>query len=377
MRQVWVTDAAAVTALGDSCEKTWQGLMAGRTAIQAVSRFPTFNYNSSMAACIDNLTPGDNQSLIQQLTERILCQLHNVPETSLLITATTKAGIDSLEKIRRHQPIGLSDILLSSLPASISRKLQLADKGINISAACASSTIAVAHGASLIASGNAESVLVCCMDTVTEFVFSGFSSLNAMSDTGARPFDKDRNGLTLGEGAAAILLMSSKAAGKHGKPHLGTIAGWGAANDAAHITAPARDGCGLIQAAQKALKMAAVGKEAIAAVNAHGTGTIYNDMMEITAFRSIFHNCRIPVNSVKGAIGHTLGAAGGIEVVLGLKALSGQILPPTVGLNIPEETAMDLVSSQPVNISGDYLLTTNSGFGGVNAAIVLKRGKTP
>jgi 3-oxoacyl-[acyl-carrier-protein] synthase II len=127
----------------------------------------------------------------------------------------------------------------------------------------------------------------------------------------------------------------------------------------------------LIQAVAQALKTAGRNAEDIAAVNAHGTGTVYNDLMELTAFRKLFGERNVPLYSVKGAIGHTLGAAGGIEVALGLNALAAQTVPPTVGLMEPMDGAASLVSRESRPFSGDYLLTTNSGFGGINAALIL------
>ncbi len=131
--------------------------------------------------------------------------------------------------------------------------LGLKKAGINISASCASSTIAIAQGSSLIASGQADAVLVCCADIVTEFTFSGFSSLKIVSPVPCRPFDKDRSGLTLGDGAAALLLMSDERARKEGRKCMATIKGWGIANDAFHITSPAQDGSGLASAIERAL----------------------------------------------------------------------------------------------------------------------------
>jgi 3-oxoacyl-[acyl-carrier-protein] synthase II len=152
------------------------------------------------------------------------------------------------------------------------------------------------------------------------------------------------------------------------------VVGWGAANDATHITAPARDGSGLIQATRQALAKAGIAPDDIAAISAHGTGTVFNDLMELTAFQAVFGTRAVPVQSVKGAIGHTLGAAGGIEVALGLKALNCRVIPPTVGFRKPEQGVAGWVSALPLPVTGPYLLTTNSGFGGVNAALVLKGG---
>jgi 3-oxoacyl-[acyl-carrier-protein] synthase II len=370
-RRVLVVDAAVVTALGDSPEALWQRIMAGETAIRPIERFPVDGYPAKVAACIDNLKPADGRSMLYALLNRLLNGIEPVPSDAVLITATTKAGIDNLELLRRGKPADFEDILPDSVSETVCRKLGLSASGININAACASSTIAVAHGAALIASGRAEAVLICCADLVSEFVFAGFSALKALSPVPCRPFDRNRLGLSLGEGAAVLQLMSAARAQREKRGRLGTILGWGIANDASHITAPARSGLGLIQAVAQALKAAGRNAEDVAAVNAHGTGTIYNDLMELTAFRNLFGERNVPLYSVKGAIGHTLGAAGGIEVVLGLNALATQTVPPTVGLMEPMDGASMLVSREPRPFPGGCLLTTNSGFGGINAALIL------
>ena len=169
--------------------------------------------------------------------------------------------------------------------------------------------------------------------------------------------------------------MGADRAKKEGRPHLGTVLGWGVANDAFHVTAPAPDGCGLVAAVGRALKRAGLEQEAVSAVCAHGTGTVYNDSMELTAFGRLFGNRKVPVYSIKGAIGHTLGAAGGIEVALGMKTLSEGLVPPTVGFSKGDDGTVGRVSSRPAAMSGNYLLSTNSGFGGINAALILEKGR--
>jgi 3-oxoacyl-[acyl-carrier-protein] synthase II len=366
-----ITNASTVTAMSDSLDGLWQGLMAGKSAIRPVNRFPVNNYSAGIAGCIEELIPSGSTSMLYCLCDRLFNHWAPVPSDTLVITATTKAGIDNLEKVSTGKPADIQDILPSSLPAIVSGKLGLDSRGFNVSAACASSTIAVAQAAALIFSGNAGVVMVCCLDMATEFIFSGFSALRALSPMPCRPFDRDRNGLSLGEGAAALLMMSRERAKQERRIPLGTIHGWGIANDATHITAPARDGCGLVQAISHALQVSEIPADEIHAVCAHGTGTIYNDLMELAAFRQIFKSRKVPVFSIKGAIGHTLGAAGGIEVAVGMKALSCQVAPPTIGLRTPMDEAMGWVGTEPVSFSGDYLLTTNSGFGGINAALVL------
>jgi len=371
---VWVTDATSVTALGRNLEMLWQRLLRGDSAIAPVERFSAKGYKSRFAACIENLNPEGTFSAIHDLLTRLFSEMEFVPADARLYTATTKAGIDNLEHLRRGRTADASDVLAGAIAAHISRQLGLTDAGTNISAACASSSIAVAKGAALIAAGRAECVLVCCMDLVTEFVFSGFSALGALSPEPCRPFDRERNGLTLGEGAASLLLMKAERAIKEGRPHLGTVLGWGVANDAFHVTAPDPHGSGLVSAVKKALKQACLNQEAISAVCAHGTGTIYNDHMELTAFDHIFKDRKLPLYSIKGAIGHTLGAAGGIEVSLGLKSLSEGLAPPTVGFSKGEDGTAGRISSQPAVINGNHLLSTNSGFGGINAALILAKG---
>ena len=375
MIPVLVTSAAAVTGLGDSLDETWRRLLQGESAIAPVTRFDTSAYQSRLASCVPGLSRGGQETLLAPLLERLFAGFPDLPAESRLLLATTKGGIDVLERQRRGEDVLLAPLLPETTLAAVAGRFGLKDGGVNINAACASSTIAVARGAALIASGFAETVLVCCLDLVSEFVFSGFSALRALSPEPSRPFDRERAGLTLGEGAAALVLMSPEAARRCGRLPLGRVLGWGVANDATHITAPARDGCGLILAVRQALAKAELCANAVSAISAHGTGTVYNDLMELTAFATVFGAHRVPIHSVKGAIGHTLGAAGGIEVALGFKALSAAIVPPTAGFRTPEAGAEDIVSSQAVSFAGDVLLTTNSGFGGVNAALLLGKGE--
>ncbi len=375
MREVCLCAAQAVTGLGPDLNSLWRGVMAGESAIRPLTRFATNRYLSGNASWIEGLQFQDGRSGIYPLLERLLDGFGPVPADASLITASTKGCVDAMERLQEGFPCDPAQVPMAQLLHHISGRFGLSSPGININAACASSTIAVARAASLIAAGRSEAVLVVCLDLVSEFVFSGFSALQALSPGVCRPFDRNRDGLSLGEGGAALLLMSRERACREGRPELGVVAGWGAANDATHITAPARDGCGLIQSVRQALDRAAIAPQQIAAISGHGTATPYNDQMELTAFRSIFGERNLPMHSVKGSIGHTLGAGGGIEVALGFKCLAAGQLPPTVGMLEPEEAGAGFVSRSVQPIHGDYLLSTNSGFGGVNAALILRRGE--
>jgi 3-oxoacyl-[acyl-carrier-protein] synthase II len=375
VKPVYVSKTAVVTGFGDDLAALWQGLLAGRSAVGPVRRFRTANYLAADAACVpwlDQAAPGRAMPL---LLERLVSGFGSVPAGTRLLTATTKGGVDGFQAQRRSGSASLPAADGHAFCRLVERCWHVHDPtAMNINAACASSTLAIARGGAMIAHGVADAVLVVAADLVSEFVFSGFSVLRALSSDGAHPFDLDRAGLVLGEGAAAILLTNERLARDSETGPLGRLLAWGSANDANHVTAPARDGCGLIAAIQRALAMADRGPEAVAAISAHGTGTVYNDAMELTAIEAVFGDRRLPCHSAKGAIGHTLGAAGAIEVALGLQMLAERTMPPTVGLVTPEPRAEGRVSASAQRIADGCLLSTNSGFGGVNAALLLAAG---
>jgi len=377
MKQVVITAAQTVTALGDSLEQTWQGLQEGRSAIAPVSRFDCSRYHAKIAAVVPELHAAPGESLCSPLLEKLLANFATVPADTRLLLATTKGPIDLLEVQQRAGQAPDHTVLPEALLGNLQQRFGLKQPGLNLNAACASSTIALARAGAMIAHGRTECVLVICLDLVSEFVLAGFSALKGLSTRASRPFDRERDGLSLGEGAAALLLMSAERAQREAHAPLGRLLGWGVANDANHITAPARDGSGLIAAVRCALQTAQLGSDAIAAISAHGTGTVYNDAMELTAFAALFKQRPLPVNSIKGAIGHTLGAAGGIEAALALRSLQAQQLLPTVGLQQPEDQTEQRLSASPQPFCGEVLLSTNSGFGGINAALLLATGETP
>lgn len=372
MRRVVISRATAVTALGDNLDTLWHRLMSGQTGIAPVTRFDTTHYFSSMGASVEGLTVPVGGSRLDAILERVSDSFGAVPEGCRLLVASTKGEIDRLEISSREARAVPAAALFEPLLAKVARRFNLTDRGSNINAACASSTVAVARGAAMIASGQAESVLVYAADLLSEFVFSGFSALQALSAEPCRPFDRQRSGLNLGEAGVALLLTSEAMAGQGGHQPLAYVAGWGASNDAHHVTAPARDGSGLIRASRQALNRAGISPGQIAAINAHGTGTVYNDAMELTAFAHVFGDELPPLHGVKGSLGHCLGAAGGVEIAVACRSLQEQVLPGTVGCLDPEETAQQKVSLSSQSISGDFLLCSNSGFGGINGVVILQ-----
>jgi 3-oxoacyl-[acyl-carrier-protein] synthase II len=373
MGKVFIANSFVTTSIGKDLNSTFQSLLDHKSGIKEIDRFDTTNYRSKYAALIKEIENPKNKSSFLNLTDLILEQITEIPKDSIVITATTKACIDLFEKNEKKTcPIN-KYLLPSNISRYVTEKLGLNNNGINISSACASSTIALIKGAQMILNKRADSVLILCADIISEFVFSGFSALNALSDCPTRPFDISRKGLSLGEGGAAILLVSDKYAKDNKFKCEASITGFGIASDATHITAPARDGRGLILAVTKALKTAKLSPDQIGAISTHGTGTVYNDIMELKAFNNVFNGYKIPANSIKGSIGHTLGGAGGIEAAIGTLMLKEKTLPGTFGFSSPENGAENMISSENISFSKDYLISTNSGFGGTNAALILKK----
>ncbi|MCK5681426.1 beta-ketoacyl-[acyl-carrier-protein] synthase family protein [bacterium] len=387
MNEVLIVAAEAVSALGGTRSETWQKLLAGESAAAPISTFDPTPYYCKIAAEIKGLkNPQRDANRLPQLLQKLFKSLpDSLPESCSLIGSTLKGAIDLQEKVWRDplRPSTNYSAPETTLPLPcaaanlVAKHFSLSHPGLTINGACASSTIALGRAASRIAAGFDDCTLVWAAEIVSEFVFSGFASLKALTPDVCRPFDQQRNGLILGEAAAALLLMSATRAKKEGLTPLAKIGGWGVANDALHLTAPAQDGRGLLSACRRALTRAALRPEDISAINAHGTATIHNDQMEISAFTELFSQRspqnKIPIHSVKGALGHTLGAAGALEATIAIDTLHEQRLPPTIGLVNPEIEIHHQVSPNPMPFSGDHLLLTNSGFGGVNAALILSR----
>jgi len=289
------------------------------------------------------------------------------------VLSTTKANIEALDKLVRGQlvsAVAQRQIQPAFLAADLAEVLDCRGPVQCVSAACISGLSALQQGAAFLRRDLADVVFVAGVDLISQFVLSGFNSLKSLDAEGCRPFDKARAGLSLGEGAAAIVLA---------KPALSSapsilLSGWGTSNDANHLTGPSRDGSGLALAIQRALARAKIAPGNIDYVNAHGTGTPYNDSMELLALRSVFGGHVPPFGSSKGIFGHTLGAAGILETVLCVLALQNSLLPGTPRLREPDPNAPDSLLGGPRTAAKlNCILKINCGFGGTNAALVLER----
>jgi 3-oxoacyl-[acyl-carrier-protein] synthase II len=363
--------ADMVTPYGRGTDACWQGLLEGKAAISRVNRFRTSAFHSDFAGIINGLTYHEGASLVMQMME-ILFEGVVIPEDAKLLLATTKGEIDLLEQNLLENKGAVADAVVARLIKKVADLTNARGAGMVVSAACTSSAAAAAQAAALIRNGHGDCVLVVACDSVTEFIFSGFSSLMALDKAPARPFDKGRAGLNVGEAAAYALLMSEERALRENRPVLGTIAGWGLSDDANHMTGPSRTSEGLILAITKALTSANIAPGEVGFIAAHGTGTVYNDQMEMRAFRTVFQNNERPVYSLKGGIGHTMGAAGLVEMIIAQRALRERTVPPTVNLKEPDDDARGWVADRQQSVHGEPLaLVTNAGFSGVNTALVL------
>jgi 3-oxoacyl-[acyl-carrier-protein] synthase II len=370
-----ITNFDLITAYGQGIQPLWDGLISGRSAISRVGRFSVETFLSKSAAFIDALSYQQDGSLVMQALKPLIKRGQAfVPADAFLILATTVGEIDLLEKDvlanRNHRAKTKPVELLEK----VGKFFKLKNPGVFLSCACASSSTAIAQGASLIRQGKEDCVLIVAADSVNEFVFSGFSSLMALDKDKARPFDKNRSGLSLGEAAGFILMMSKKRAEKEKRCILGEVLGWGLSCDANHMTGPSRDGAGLSRALLKALSSSGVSASDIDFISAHGTGTLYNDAMELKAFKQVFKDSPKPLYSIKGGVGHTLGCAGLAETLVALKALDENLIPATVGLEDIDPEAIGWADTESRSIKGNIAIVNNCGFGGINAVLVLKSG---
>jgi 3-oxoacyl-[acyl-carrier-protein] synthase II len=251
----------------------------------------------------------------------------------------------------------------------------LGSKGprLGISTACASGSMALAIAARMILSGSASVMLAGGGEALCWFSLSGFNSLQALDPGLCRPFDQERNGLNVGEGAAMLVLEDLQHARDRKAEVLAVLRGWGMSNDAYHLTAPDENGRGLAESMRIALSMAGVKADQIGYVNAHGTGTYLNDVAEVKAYESAFESCskRIPVSSSKSYFGHCLGAAGALEAAVSILSLRHGVLFPTLRLKNPIESPridwiMDGIRHTPVSLA----ISASAGFGGSNTSLV-------
>jgi len=373
VKKACIVSSDIVSPFGDGVDACWEALLAGKSALAQTKRFHSKELQSCYIGAVEGVEYGKDESLVMQMLKPMLKRVKPlIPEDSKLILATVKGEIDLLERFLLEGKGSGDDSNLHCLLAKVRELLGLKDSGMVLSAACTSSTVALARAASMINDGTADCIAMIACDSVSEFVMSGFASMMALDKNRANPFDKNRKGLNLGEATAFALVMSSSRAKREGREIFGEVVGWGLSSDANHITGPSRNGYGLSLAIRKAIESSGIDASQINSISAHGTGTIFNDSMEMKAYRREFQNVSRPLYSIKGALGHTVGAAGLIESLIALKSLHDGVTPPNVNMKTVDDEASGWAfpESQKIN-RGGATLTANSGFGGINVALVL------
>jgi 3-oxoacyl-(acyl-carrier-protein) synthase len=370
-----ITQSDIATAYGWGLDALWDGLLSGKTAIRSTQRFAERGFVSDQAAEIADLKPEAGESRVWAGLRRILLPLAGKldPQTPVIL-ATTVGEIEFVERaVLEEKPALAENSRPGVLVERVKELLGLRGTGIALSSACASSAAAITQAAAMVQDGEAKSVLVVTGDAVSEFVYSGFSSLLSLCPTPAQPFDRERSGLTLGE-AFGWAIVSGEETDDAADDAIG-ILGWGNTTDAVHMTAPDRNAGGLSRAISKSLRMSGLAAEDVAFVAAHGTGTIYSDAMEMTAFKAAMDRVK-PVFSVKGGVGHTLSAAGLAQILVTGRGLARGKVPPTIGLRETDDAAAGWAANRAIDLdAAKVALSTNSGFGGVNTAIVLGGGR--
>ena len=284
-------------------------------------------------------------------------------------------GLGSEQLAERTEPISIGATAgYSCLAERLAAALLLRGPVTTLSSACISGTAAVGLAADCIRRGEADTMLACGAEMLSRFVVSGFWLLRALAAGPVRPFDRRRDGLALGEGAAVLVLEERARARARGATVLAEVLGSGSANDAHHMTGPSPMGNGLLRAIEAALRQAGCSPDDVDFINAHGTGTQYNDRMETIAIKRALgaRAYEVPVVSVKPIVGHTLGAAGALEAVLSVKVLAEGVVPPTINYGEADaECDLDYVPNRARAQSTRRALSCSSAFGGTNGVLLL------
>jgi 3-oxoacyl-(acyl-carrier-protein) synthase len=373
---VAIAGCGAVSAVGCGLESLLNALRSHLLGLGPSEKFssPRFQSNLVGAAPRDQDDEDPAWLLAREALQQAVGAAKTIkipPQKIGLILSTTKANIEALERVSAGRPCSkaaLRHLQSNLLAEDLAKEFGIRGPVQAVSVACVSGLVALSQGVKLIRRGAADAVFVVGVDCLSEFVVAGFTALKAIDPAGCRPFDAARSGLSPGEAGAAIMLVRDDLTSPTGI----TLRGYGGSNDANHLTGPSRDGSGLARAIRLALDSAKLSPEEIDFVHAHGTGTSYNDTMESLALKTIFGEACPPVSGAKGMLGHTLGAAGVIETIICTLAMKEKFLPGTLGLTNPAEGAPKSLVRRPR--AADRLknvLKLNTGFGGMNGALIL------
>jgi len=389
--RAFLTGCGAVSPFGVGVETLWTALRAGRSAVAALRGIAVDGLDGVLAAEVPPAAVADDAreridrfaaAAAHEALRDAGLRLADCDLTRVAVVVGTSLGampIGERYLRARHAgtPFAARRLLghpYAATATTLARALGTRGPVLSPSIACASGTQAIGLARELIAHDHADVVVAGGAEALCEFVLAGFACLRATTATAVRPFDARRDGLALGEGAALLVIESETHARRRGAPPQAEIAGSGLSSDAVHMTAPARDGAGAARAMRAALADADLAADAVDVVSAHGTATVFNDAMEMAALDAVFGAARrVPVSGIKGAIGHTLAAAGAFEAILCARILRDGVVPPTAGCEeIDPACRLDIVRGTVRRIAARVVLSTSSAFAGNNAALVLR-----
>lgn len=407
-RRVVITGLGAVTPIGNTVSEFWQGIREERVGIGEITRFDTENFSIKLAAEVKNFDAAERMDAkaarrMEKFSRYAVAAakeafvdagLSMEQEDPFRVGVIAGSGIGSLEteeeaygrilqnQVRRVAPLMIPKMISNMAAGNISIHLGLRGKCTNVATACASGTHCIGDAfraiqyedADVMLAGGAESCI--CPTGV-----AGFQALTALSTAtdplrASLPFDKERSGFVLGEGAGIVVLEELSHALARGAHIYAELVGYGATGDAFHITSPCEDGSGAARAMQLAMREGGVRPSEVTYINAHGTGTHHNDLYETRAIKAAFGEAAktVVINSTKSMIGHLLGAAGGVECIVCAKAVEENFIHRTVGTRkTDQECDLNYAIEAPVEKEVRYALTNSLGFGGHNASLLLKK----
>lgn len=408
-RRVVVTGMGMVTPLGNTVAATWEGLLAGRSGIAAIADWDATNFPTRFAGQVKNfdiagfLNPKEARRSDIFIQYGLVAALQAFRQSGLVVTeenaprigVSIGSGIGGLSSIentcgilaeggpRKVSPFFVPGTIVNMIAGNLAILCGFKGPNIAITTACTTGTHSIGIAAQQIQLGTADVMIAGGAEKAsTPLGMAGFSAARALStrnedpQRGSRPWDKDRDGFVLGDGAGAIVVEEYEHAKRRGATIFGELIGFGMSDDAFHMTAPPEDGAGAALSMKNALADAGIPATAVHYINAHGTSTPAGDAAEVRAVKSVFgtHARNLAISSTKSMHGHLLGAAGAIEAIITLLALRDQVAPPTINLDNPDtDCDLDFVPHTARNMPIDVALSNSFGFGGTNSSLIFRR----
>jgi len=408
-RRVVITGLGLITPLGIGVEETWSGLCAGKSGITEITRFDPSDFDTKIAGEVKNFhaedfLPRKEARRTQHfIAYAVAASRMALEDSGLVIDSSnenrmgvlTGCGLGGLEMIERNtlildksgpkrvSPFFVPMMIGNMAPGMISIHLGAKGPNASVATACAAGAHAVGDAFKIIKRGGADAMITGGVESViTRTCIAGFGAMKALStrndapEKASRPFDRDRDGFVVGEGCGILILETLEGALERGARIYGEVCGYGMSGDGHHMTAPSPDGDGAARCMAAALEDAGISYDMIDYINAHGTSTGLNDILETRALKTVFKEKAplIPISSTKSMTGHLLGGAGGIETVFTALTIYEGMIPPTINLDNPdEECDLDYVPHIARKANVTYAMSNSFGFGGTNAALILKR----